>query len=389
MKKLLNFLLIGIFAVFIVLPNFVQASEPMKIYDFWSKYCPHCKAENEFIDKNLKNRADLQILSYEVTSSRENADLFKKFADATGNSGYNVPALYIGDKQVIGFRDESTTGKEILDIINSYTPENYPDPILRLNNSKPVEQEISTIRKLPFFGEVDLKNFSIPVLAIIIGSVDGFNPCALWALIALLSLLIALGSRKKVAIVGGVFVLTSTLITFLFLTAWLNVFAFIKFDLILRLIVGGLSLYTAYTLFQSWRQAREEECKPSKVKGHIYKHIDRLSQASFLPYLIAGAMFLALLVNIIELMCTVNLPVIFTKVLQLAHLPSYKTYLYIGLYSIFYMADDIIVYIIAVLFMKQFEGFNKKYLRATKIIGAVVMFTLAIMLIFFPRLLTF
>ena len=73
----------------------------------------------------------------------------------------------------------------------------------------------------------------------------------------------------------------------------------------------------------------------------------------------------------------------------MAHLPSYKNYFYIGLYSVFYMLDDIIVYVIAVVFMKQFEGFNKKYLRATKIVGAVVMGVLAITIVFFPALLTF
>jgi thiol-disulfide isomerase/thioredoxin len=405
-KKILTTLFVALtLATFLFIPSQTRAAEParsasssadaggpMKIYDFWSKYCPHCKAENAFIDKNLKDRADIEILSYEVTSSSDNANLFKNFADATGNSGYNVPALYIGDKSIIGFKDDATTGKEILDVINSYTVDNYPDPILRVQNAQPVqnnESAFSTIRKIPFFGEVDLKALSLPALAIVIGSVDGFNPCALWALIALLSLLIALGDRKKVMIVGGTFVFTSLLITFLFLTAWLNVFAFVKLDLALRLIVGAISLYTAFTLFQSWRQERDEECKPSKVKGHIYKQIDRLSQASFLPYLIAGAIFLAMLVNVIELMCTINLPVIFTKVLQMAHLQSYKNYLYIGLYDIFYMLDDIVVFLIAVLFMKQFEGFNKKYLRATKIIGAIVMLTLAITLVFFPRLLTF
>ena len=96
-----------------------------------------------------------------------------------------------------------------------------------------------------------------------------------------------------------------------------------------------------------------------------------------------------MLVNVIELMCTINLPVIFTKVLQLAHLSSYQNYLYIALYSVFYMLDDIVVFLIAVLFMKTFEGFNKKYLRLTKIVGAIVMFVLAIMLVFFPRFLTF
>ena len=95
------------------------------------------------------------------------------------------------------------------------------------------------------------------------------------------------------------------------------------------------------------------------------------------------------MVNIVELMCTINLPVIYTKVLSMANLPRWQYYLYIGIYDVFYMLDDIIVFLIALISMKAFAGFNKKYSRFTKLIGAIVMFVLGISMLFFPRLLSF
>jgi len=375
------------------------------IYKFWSKYCPHCKDENIFLEKLEKQRSDFEVKSYEVTSDASAADLFKKFSNHCGNSNYSVPALFIGTKHIIGFKDEATTGKEIIAALDSYTLANYPDPYEHLNQTVSgqtdngqgtgqcqtaggTSSETNFKRKLPFLGEVDLRTASLPLMTVLIGTVDGFNPCAMWALVALLSLLVALGNRKRVLLVGGTFLLSSWLFTFVYLLAWLNFFTLVKFDLILRLIVGAIAIYTAYQLFMSYRD-ETEECKVSRGKGRVYRHIERLSQSSFLPFLLIGAFTLAVMVNIVELMCTINLPVIYTKVLSMANLPRWQYYLYIGIYDVFYMLDDIIVFLIALISMKAFAGFNKKYSRFTKLIGAIVMFVLGISMLFFPRLLSF
>ena len=373
-----------------------RADEKINIYKFWSNYCPHCKEENVFLEKLEKERGDFEIKSFEVTSDPKNAELFKKFSDACGNKGYSVPALYIGDKSIIGYKDEQTTGKEIIAVLDYYKTNPYVDPLKNLESGGEfksgsdlcVVESVETKRKLPLIGEVDLDNFSLPILAVVLGAVDGFNPCAMWALIALLSLLLALGNRRKVLIVGGTFLITSWLITFFFMSAFLNAFSFVKFDLAMRLIIGIVALYTSYQLFKAF-QKESEECKVNTAKGKVYKQIEKLSTSTFIPFLIVGAIILAVMVNVIEFLCSINLPVVFTKILSMANTSSAERYLYIAIYDVFYMLDDIIVFLVALFSMKAFTGFNQKYTRFTKIVGAIVMLVLALILLFFPKLLAF
>lgn len=396
MKKLFLFLVLVAILMTFGFSGKSEAADKMKIYEFWSKYCPHCKDENTFLEKLQAERFDFEVISYEVTSDQAGADLFKRFSDACGNKNYSVPALYIGEKAIIGFRDDASTGQEIVNALNSYKSENYSDPLKIVEGGGALkgeagvcsQQSTQTTRKIPFLGEVDLSKFSLPALSVVLGTVDGFNPCAMWALIALLTLLISLGSRKRLLLVGGTFLLTSWLITFFFLSAFLNVFAFVKLDLVMRLIIGIVAIVTSYQLLKSYLK-ETEECKVSTGKKRIYQHIEKLSTSKFIPFLILGAIALAMMVNVVEFMCSINLPVVFTKVLSMSNIPSYQRYLYIALYDVFYMLDDIVVFLIALLSMKAFTGFNQKYTRFTKLVGAIVMLLLAIMLIFFPRLLSF
>ncbi len=399
MKKIaLSLLAIFVLFSFVAIkPVLAEDSQnTIKIYEFWSKYCPHCKAENEFLTKISKERGDFEVISYEVTSDQGSAALFKKFSDACGNKGYGVPALYIGDRSVIGFESAETTGKEIVTVLDSFKGKDYPDPLkivesgggFKSGSELCSKESIETKRKIPLLGEVDLAKFSAPALAVVLGTVDGFNPCAMWALVALLTLLVSLGSRKRLLLVGGTFLITSWLITFFFLSAFMNAFTFVKFDLAMRIVIGVVAIYTSYQLFKSY-QKETEECKVNSGKGRIYKQIEKLSSSKVIPFLIFGAIALALMVNVVEFMCSINLPVVFTKVLSMVNVSPLGRYLYIALYDVFYMLDDIIVFLIALFSMKAFTGFNQKYTRFTKLVGAIVMFILAVMLLFFPRLLAF
>ena len=56
------------------------------------------------------------------------------------------------------------------------------------------------------------------------GLLDGFNPCAMWVLLFLLSLLVRLQDRRRMALVAGTFVLVSGAVYYAFMAAWLNVF---------------------------------------------------------------------------------------------------------------------------------------------------------------------
>jgi len=392
-KIFLIFAALSLGIVWLGLPTPSSAVSPKKpIYEFWSKYCPHCRDENAFFERLAQKRGDFELKSYEVTSDQAGAELFKRFAEACGNKNYSVPALYIGDKTIIGFQDEATTGQEIRAALDSYTAENYPDPLKKVEEKQPLSggaqcDKPAEKTKLPLLGEVELKKVSLPLLTLVLGTVDGFNPCAMWALVALLTLLLAMGSRRRILLVGGIFLVASWIIYYVFMAAWLNVFSFLRFDLPIRIIIAAVALYTGWQLIKSFRK-ETEECEVKPGKGRVHRQIEALSGTGSLVALAIGAVALAFSVNLIEFMCSVNLPVVYTKVLSMADLARWQYYLYLAAYNTLYMLDDIVVFLLALFSLKAFQGFARRYSRWTKLIGAIVIIIIGVLLLVRPQWLT-
>jgi hypothetical protein len=59
---------------------------------------------------------------------------------------------------------------------------------------------------LPLLGRVSVRELGLPLFTIALGLLDGFNPCAMWVLLLLLSFLVNLRSRRRMLWVGGTFV---------------------------------------------------------------------------------------------------------------------------------------------------------------------------------------
>lgn len=389
MKKIF---VVVLFCLAILIPNLSSAEPTKTIYHFYSKYCPHCIDQNAFLEKLPEQYPDISILDFEVTSDPKSAELFKRFADLSGNEGLSVPVLYIGNYIVLGYDNESGKGQNIKDILNYYQKNEYKDPLQKIEAGERFGEFLpagdqNTV-KFPFVGEISTKNLSLLPLTVVLGLADGFNPCAMWALLALLGLLVALNSRRKVLLVGGVFLVSSWLIYFVFMAAFLSVFNFIKFDYLIRPIIALVAIYTAWQILSSIRR-EDEQCKVSRGKASIYRQIEKISKTTFIPLLILGAIILALMVNLVEFMCSVNLPIIYTKVLSGAHLSHAQYYLYLALYNTLYMLDDIIVFLLALFSLNIFSTVNKKYARLSKIIGGVVILVVGILLLIYPQALSF
>jgi hypothetical protein len=78
--------------------------------------------------------------------------------------------------------------------------------------------------EVPLVGLVSVRDLGLPAFTVILGLLDGFNPCAMWVLLFVLSLLVNLRDRVKMAVIGGTFVLVSGIVYFAFMAAWLNLF---------------------------------------------------------------------------------------------------------------------------------------------------------------------
>jgi len=118
MKTTLYILILGLLLFSLIAP-FVSAEENngVVIYFFWGEGCPHCAAEEPFLEKLQEKYSQLGVKSFETWYNQENANLFTKMAEAYGTKASGVPTTFIGEKYIVGYGSDGTTGKEIENLI--------------------------------------------------------------------------------------------------------------------------------------------------------------------------------------------------------------------------------------------------------------------------------
>lgn len=391
--------------VFLLSSVHVLAAEPqLTLSLFHSNSCPHCREEKLFLSKISSEYPGITINSYEVTSSVENLKLFQKTGDALGADIGGVPFLVVGSEYIVGYDNEQSTGNSIIALIDSSikTPtEDVVAHVLRDNsNIKPEivgigqtseEQQKPEVQpKSGFLGlNLNLDTLPLPTLTVVIALLDGFNPCAMWVLLFLITLLIGMGDRKKMWLLGGTFLFTSGAMYFLFLSAWLNFFLIIGYAVAIRYGIGALALILAVVYLRDFIKNRSgcPVSESTKRKG-VFDKIKRVIENKQIFFSLIGIAALAVAVNVVELLCSAGLPAVYTKILSMNTLARWQYYLYLALYILIFMADDLIVFVGAMITF-QAIGIKSKYSRYTKLVGGIIIGIIGILLILKPELLSF
>ena len=371
-RKVFFFLLIFFF--FFV--SLAQAKE-VEIYSFWSESCPHCKDEEVFLEKLREEYSEIIIKSFEV-SIPENKDLqiemAKKF-EVPEQFQQAVPLVFVGKEYFVGFRDEETTGQEIRGAVEAL-----------LNNGEAENKDKAQSLKIPFLGKVNPKSLSLPVLTVVLGLLDGFNPCAMWTLLFLISMLLRVKDKKRRWILGVTFIATSGLVYFLIMSAWLNLFLLLGFVFWVRMVVGLVALGAGVYNLRDWWKNKDGGCEvvEEEKRNRIFGKIRSIVEKQELWLALGGIVLLALAVNLIELVCSAGLPAIYTQVLALSNLSPGYYYLYLALYVLFFMLDDLIVFAIAMITLNM-VGIESKYARASRLIGGILILTIGVLLLLKPE----
>ena len=395
MKKIKILIL---FLLLFIPMNIVHA-DTIKAYLFYGDGCPHCADEKEFFEEYLKENDDVSLVKYEVWKSSENRELFSKVQDKLNYPKTGVPYLVIGNTVLYGYTD-GITDEKIKKVIDEYRNDSkYEDVVGKIANNeeigtptvenpekpKPVEKEEKY--KLPILGEVNPKNVSLPLISMVIGLVDGFNPCAMWVLIFLLSILIGLKNKRKLILFGSVFLLTSGLFYFLLMFTWLNVIASISLLLIFRMIIAifaiGAGIFNLYNYYKSLK--KDDGCSVTNTNQRktIMTKIKKFTQEKNLVLGLLGIIVLAIGVNFVELLCSAGLPVVFTEILSINQVSPGAAWIYSLIYIIFFMLDDFIIFFIAVKTM-NLKVISTKYSKYSHLAAGIIMLIIGILLIVKP-----
>jgi len=378
----------------------------INIYFFWGEGCPHCEKEKVFLETFQEQNPDVVVRDYEVWSSKENLNLMMEFAKKLDVDVRGVPFTVIGEHYVIGWVSDNYSGGKIQEAVECGREESCPDigaeilaedPEVKgeedVQEKKGEKKEVVGIPEtmdLPIIGEIETKNFSLPVLTVVLGVLDGFNPCAMWTLVFLISLLLGLKDRKRMWILGIVFIATSAFVYFLFMAAWLNFILFIGMVTWVRAIIGLVALGGGIYNLREYVVNKDANCKVTNKdkRQKVFQRLKDITHKESFILAIGGIILLAFAVNLVEAVCSAGLPAVYTQILSLNDLSKVQYYFYILLYIFFFMLDDLIIFFIAMTTLHM-TGASKKYSRWSNLIGGILMVVLGLLLIFKPELLMF
>jgi hypothetical protein len=323
----------------------------------------------------------------------------QKTANELGISAGGVPFLIIGNKEYVGYA-EGTTDKEVESRIKYCLENNCPDSVSAIVNPTNIVSQNTAknennsnkekkIINLPIIGEIDALDFSLPLLTIFMGALDGFNPCAMWTLLFLISLLLGLKNRRRMWVLGTAFIIASALVYFLFMAAWLQLILFLGFIAWVRTAIGLLAVVGGgYNLRSYVKEKGGCKVTGNEKRQLVFAKMKAIAQQNSLWLALGGIILLAFAVNLVELVCSAGFPAVFTQVLSLSGLSTWQYYAYIILYIFFFMLDDMIIFAIA-MFTLEVAGISTKYGKWSKLIGGILMLIIGLLLIFKPELLMF
>ncbi|MFA4871853.1 MAG: hypothetical protein WC610_02225 [Patescibacteria group bacterium] len=387
-KKFIGF----IFLFFLILASGAGAgaAEKVELNFFFSPTCPHCVKEEIFLN-NLESKYPELIINRFNISERRSVDLIQNFYRKykVGEEQWGlVPANFIGDKFFIGFNDE--VGQSL---------DNYVAEILGKKPNQQTDFVATSAERisLPFIGQINIAEFSPLTLSIVLGTLDGFNACALLTLGILLTFLVSTGLRRRVILVGGTFILTSAVVYFLFISAWLNLFLALSNIKLITIAIGVITLAFALYMLKDYFNdiicklcdLDEKETILSKWQKKLFTKIANITMKQLsLPVLLVGVVIVSAGVSLLELVCSFGLPLAFTKILisQRLSLPSY--YFYLLIYILFYSLLLFIIFIVAV-FTMRVTKVPDKYLKIVKLLSGVALLILGLIMLFKPGLLAF
>ena len=376
LRRLFSTLANGLLLLFI-LSSPLQANEKtLDLYFFWSKTCPHCLTAHPFVESLPKKHDWLKLHSLEVSSNPANAERYAAMAQQLGEEARAVPAFIYCGRVEVGFDSPETSGAAL-------------ELALQRCHAGIAQPAVSAPAiTLPGLGSVDVSNWSLPVLTVVLAGLDAFNPCAFFVLLFLLSLLVHAGSRARMLFIGGVFLFFSGLIYFLFMAAWLSAFRWLGEMAMVTAGAGWLAVLIALINIKDyfWFKQGVSLSIPEAAKPGLYQRMRGLLKADNLPALTLGTIALAVAANSYELLCTAGFPMVYTRLLTLAGLPPAAYYGWLALYNVIYILP-LLAITLAFTFTLGARKLSEAEGRFLKLVSGLMMFGLGLLLVLKPEVL--
>jgi len=375
-ETMVRYLVVALIAVLSALPLTGDASGQERalacdrVDMYHQQGCPHCQRAREFLDGLRLQMPGLTVNEYEVDQPGV-WDRFIQLNERFGIVRPGVPALHLCGRFLVGY--DARTARHVTDILTG-----------RATQETATAHDMTRVQ-LPLLGSVGLEQVGLPLFTLAIGLLDGFNPCAMWVLLFLLTLLVNVHSRRRMLLVAGTFVAVSGAVYFAFMAAWLNLFLFMGVSGAVRWVIGAAAITIGVVHVKDFLAPGEGVSLsiPQAARPGIYARVRNIVQARNLGVALALVTVLAVLVNMVELLCTAGLPALYTRILTLQQLSSASYYAYLGLYNLAYVFDDALM-VGVVVFTLERARLKPDQGRWLKLVSGVTVLTLGVVLLVAP-----
>ncbi len=331
---------------------------------FWGEGCPYCEAAKPYLNRLERAYPYIRIERYEVYNSPENRRIFEETREHYGSETAAVPQFFFENNGWVGF-SEGVIG-QIESVIQG--------------------SDLSGSIDLPLFGSFDPT--AIPSIAVTaaIAFVDGFNPCSLWVLTLLLGLIVHTHSRRRVLLVGGVFLTVTALVYGAFMVGFLNFFAVAGNTLIVRVLVAviatGMGLINVKDYF-AFKHGISLTISP-RFQRWIGTRSRDIAQWNESPGRLAAVTALfAAGVAIVELPCTAGFPMIWSRYVTSVTSSVTVYAILLAVYLLVYLALEMGIIAVAAVSMHRIR-FGVGQARILKLVGGSLMISLGGFYLFDP-----
>ncbi len=361
---------------------------------YWGDGCPHCESARAWLATVAKDHPDLTVTEYEVWKNADNRALFVAAGEDLGFTASTVPTVVIDERVWIGWT--TPIQEDVSDAIDLVLAGKTPPPgVYGTPGAGTCNQDegICTVEDdgvlvdVPLVGEVALGDKSLLVSTLIIGFVDGVNPCSLWVISVLLTIVIRTASRRRVVAIGSTFLTVTAGMYALYMAgiySALTVVGYVGAIQVIVALAAGIFGVVSVKDYFAFKKGLSFTIKESAKPG-IYKRVrDAAGHRSLLPAL-AATVTLAVAVSLLETPCTAGFPVLWTGMLRANGVGFAETALLFVAYMIPFLLDEMIVFGIAIATMKATK-MQEEHGELLKLIGGVTMLALGAVMVFAPTL---
>jgi hypothetical protein len=350
-----------------------RAGQGYEVHFFYIPGCSHCE-EQEFFNQELQTEYPaINITRHDATTPAGTALLSEMLEERGIEYEPDFPITIFGNQVFGGWESEDTTGTAIEEALQQCLAGDCPPP---------TGEEPRDTLVLPLIGEIVLADYSLPALAVTLGLVDGFNPCAMWVLVYLISIVAMLRDKKRIWLIVGSFVLASGILYFLFMTAWLNLFLFIGYVKAVTIVIGMVALGGGILQIKGFVETKGAvvcEVTDEESRKKTMTKVQEIVSSPLTWGILVGIIALAFTVNAVEFVCSAAIPAVFTQVLSLANLSTFQYYGYILLYVVFFMLDDLVIFGTAAFALTSRVG--DRYAKYSRPVGATILIILGLLLL--------